>query len=200
MALDSPENRQILINIFPNLGLDGSFVIKSEKTTAYNCIAWAMGFDDRWVDHLPDNDIAKKKWWPDGVARDYNPETLVAAFEKLGFEKCNDDQEEAGYDKVALYKVSPLVNPITFQVIANEGWSHAARVLSANIYHSKIGSSFDIYHRSGDIFNGPFYGEVFQFMKRKVEDRIITERIKSEPSVITVPENILDIINTKLIK
>lgn len=198
MALDSPENRQILINIFPSLGADGSFAIKSEKTKAYNCIAWAMGFDDRWVDHLPDNDIAKKKWWPAGVARDYRPETLVAAFEALGFEKCDNDQDEVGYDKVALYKVSPLVNPLTLQIIANEGWSHAARVLSANLYHSKIGESFDIHHRSGDIFKGPVYGEVFQFMKRKIEDRIITEQIKAKPSVITIPENIIDIVSAKL--
>lgn len=198
MALDSQENRQILINIFPSLEFDKLFTIKSQQTQAYNCIAWAMGFDDRWVDYTPDTDIARKKWWPEGVARDYKPETLVAAFEALGFRKCNDDKGETGYDKVALYKVSPLINPYTSRTIAKEGWSHAARVISNNLYHSKMGESFDIYHRNGNVFKDSCYGEVYQFMKRKIEDRIITERIKALPPVITIPYDIVDIIASKM--
>lgn len=198
MALNSPENRQILINVFPSLGRDGSFEIKSDRSKAYNCIAWAMGFDDRWVDPWPDDNIARKKWWPEGVAKDHNPDSLVAAFGALGFEKCDNDQDETGYDKVALYMVSPLIHPITFQVIAKVGWSHAARVLPSGIYHSKIGELFDAYHRSGDIFRGPFYGEVFQFMKRRTEDRVITERIMATPPVVIVPDNIVDVIVSKM--
>lgn len=198
MDLNTPENRQILINIFPKLGADVSFEIKSEPTQSYNCIAWAMGFDDRWIDPGPDNNIARKKWWPEGVARDFKPDTLIAAFEALGFERSDDGLEEDGYDKVALYKVSPLINPFTMQKIADEGWSHAARVLSANLYHSKIGESFDIHHRSGDVFKGPLYGEVFQFMKRRTEGRTITEQIMAKPSIVIVPDDIVDAIVLKM--
>ena len=113
MALNSAENRQSLIDAFPKLGSDLHFEIESPETGAYNCIAWAMGFDDRWIDHLPDYSIARKKWWPEGVDRDYRPETLVAAFEKVGFEVCSDGETEQDYDKVALYKVSPLTDPYT---------------------------------------------------------------------------------------
>ena len=97
MALNSPENRQLLIDIFPALGSDGSFTITSEQTQAYNCIAWAMGFDDRWVDYILNS---TKKWWPKDVPLDWHPETLIAAFEAVGFEKCDDGKPEDGFDKV----------------------------------------------------------------------------------------------------
>lgn len=194
MALNTNENRQKLIKVFPKLGTDAHFYIKSPETPEYNCIAWAMGFDDRWVDHLPDYNISKKKWWPDGVARDFKPSTLIKAFEKLGFVVCDNDYDEEGFEKVALYKTSPLLDPYRGTVIADEGWTHAARVLSTDLYHSKIGSSFDIYHRSGDVFNGTSYGIIYQFMKRRLENFIITERIKKEKPIINIPDNISDII------
>lgn len=193
MALNTPENRQKLIDYFPKLGKDSLFNIQSPETGAYNCIAWAMGFDDRWVDPLPDNHIAKKKWWPEDIARDCRPKTLIAAFEKLGFIRCDDGCIENGYDKVALYKLSPFYDPFTSTFI-NEGWTHAARIVSTEMYHSKIGPAFDIYHRNGDVFEGTSYGEIYQFMKRKKEDFAITERIKNEESVIEEPDDIIDII------
>lgn len=194
MALNSAENRQSLISVFPRLSVDPVFEVESPETSEYNCIAWAMGFDDRWVDHLPDYSIARKKWWPEGVDRDYRPETLVAAFEKMGFEVCDDDTTEQDYDKVALYKISPLIDPFTNQKIADEGWTHAARVLSSGIYHSKIGAMYDIHHRGGDVFEGTSYGQIYCFMKRKVSDRSLTDKVKAEQPVISVPSDIYDII------
>lgn len=194
MALDTEENRNQLINIFPKLETDRHFSIQSPKTPEYNCIAWAMGFDDRWVDPSPDFDISRKKWWPDGVARGLNPATLIEAFKHLGFIECSDDRYEEGFDKVALYKISPLKDSYTGKTIADEGWTHAARVLSSDLYHSKMGGLFDIYHRSGNVFGGTIYGNIYQFMKRKKEDYAITERIKNEESSIYTPDDITDII------
>ncbi len=194
MALDTPENREKLIDSFHHLSDDENFCITSRKTPSYNCIAWAMGFDDRWVDCYPDFDKARKKWWPEGVARDFNPDTLVSAFEMVGFVKCDDDSPEDGYDKVALYKVSPLVDPMTGKKIADEGWTHAAKVLESNVYHSKIGESFDIHHSGGDVFAGSSYGSIYQFMKRKQSDRSICDSIRQQAPGFSIPDDILNII------
>lgn len=198
MALDTAENREELIEAFQKLSDDDNFCITSRKTPSYNCIAWAMGFDDRWVDCYPDFDKARKKWWPDGVARDFRPETLVKAFEKVGFEVCEDDVPEEGYDKMALYKVSPLVDPMTGTVIADEGWTHAAKVLDRNVYHSKIGGSFDIKHSGGEVFAGSTYGTIYQFMRRKQTDRSICEDIRKQVPGFSIPDDILNIIQAMM--
>lgn len=121
MALNSTENRQSLISVFPKLGIDPVFEVESPDTSEYNCIAWAMGFDDRWVDHLPDYSIARKKWWSEGAERDYRPETLVAAFEKMGFEECGDDMMEQGYDKGGVVQISPLIDSYTKKRLPMKG-------------------------------------------------------------------------------
>lgn len=191
MDLNTQENRDSLIGHFSALRSDKSFEVHSPQDCGYNCIAWAMGFDDRWVDYILNS---PKKWWPKGVDNDYRPESLVKAFEAVGFEMCNDDTVEEGYDKVALYKASPFYDPLSRKIV-KEGWSHAARVLTSGQYHSKVGESFDIYHRSGDVFDGTSYGNIFQFMRRPVEKRDIVERIKqSEPVQITIPPNLDDLI------
>ena len=194
MALNTAENREKLKSIFPGLETDTHFSIQSPETPEYNCIAWAMGFDDRWVDHSSDFDISRKKWWPDGVARDFKPETLIEAFRQLRFVECEDDCIEEGFDKVALYKISPLIDPFTGIIVADEGWTHAARIIANGVYHSKIGGLFDIYHRNGDLFKGTSYGEIYQYMKRRKEDFEITEIIKNKETSIDMPDDIFDVI------
>lgn len=168
MDLDTPANRARIIR-FGNLSTDTNFHVKSPETGAYNCIAWAMGFQDRWVDYIPSSS-QHKKWWPKNVNRSYLPSDLVHAFESVGFELCVDDGEEDGYEKVALYKVAPFYEPISKEM-KPEGWTHAARVISKDVYHSKMGPSFDIHHSSGDVFAGTTYGTVYAFMKRPIKDR-----------------------------
>ena len=109
-----------------------------------------MGFIDRWVDF----DIRPGHWWPSLVPRDSKQTTLIKAFEAVGFEVCKDGEPQKGYDKVALYSL-------------NGQWTHAARILSTSIYHSKMGRSWDVQHSSGDIFKETIYGTVFCFMQRK---------------------------------
>lgn len=181
MDLNTEENRKELIAVFKKLETDSHFEITSPKDDGYNCIAWAMGFNDRWVDHIIDQ-LSKKKWWPNGVKRGKSPLNLVEAFKAVGFEPCDDDNTEEGYDKVALY-----MDKYTGR------WTHAAKVLSPEEYHSKIGPLFDIKHRSGDVFENSSYGTVFQFMKRKVSDRCIIDEIirKNEPPTFDI-NNILE--------
>ena len=50
MDFNTEENRKVLIGYFPHLGSDSHFELLSEQTPVYNCIAWAMGYRERWVD------------------------------------------------------------------------------------------------------------------------------------------------------
>ena len=192
MDLNIEANREGLIHHFPKLKDDETFTIESPETSGYNCIAWARGFDDRWVDYIDDR--SPKKWWPSGVVRDWNPPTLIMAFEAVGFEPCGmDDSFEEGYDKAALYKVSPFYEPVSKEW-KPEGWCHAAKIVANGVYHSKIGPSFDVRHRSGDLFEGTSYGEVYQIIRRPIEGRSIVDKIKQQESRIMIPDNIIAMI------
>lgn len=80
MAFDTPINRSALISVFPDLATDVNFRVLSDCTWVYNCIAWAMGYTDRWVDHV----VCAGHWWPNGVERNLKPETLIEAFKAEG--------------------------------------------------------------------------------------------------------------------
>ena len=125
------------------LELDGNFYLTSPSTYLYNCIAYAMGMEDRWVDSadLPWH------WWPP-VHKGMNESDLIEAFRYFGFEECEmDDTIDANYDKVALYRDA-------------NGWTHAARVVGDGVYHSKFGASYDGIHSRGDVLQAQ-YGNPF---------------------------------------
>lgn len=158
MALDSPVNRSRLADVFPDLADDANFKILSERTDVYNCIAWAMGYTDRWVDPY----IGPGHWWPMGVARDAKPETLVAAFQAEGFEISEDSSLEEGYSKVVLYKKKGA-----------EEWTHAARIVTSDIEYSKFGRAWDGQHSHDVLCRTSIgnelqsYGIAYAYMKRR---------------------------------
>lgn len=165
MDQDSEELKQML-SAFPRLKTDSFFTVTSCASSVYNCVAWAMGLSDRWVS--PNPAFAPGIWWPQCVNRSSSIESLIEAFECMGFCECADDLPETGFDKVALYK-----NP------KNNEWTHAARVLSENVYHSKIGSNCDIHHGKQS-FNETQYGKICVYMKRATSDRRISEELMNE--------------------
>lgn len=61
--LNSPTNREALIGCFPRLKDDENFEILSPKTDEYNCIAWAMQLDDRWVILILSQGIGGRMGW-----------------------------------------------------------------------------------------------------------------------------------------
>lgn len=161
MDYNTPANRKDLIGSFPKLASDTNFYVESPFTFQYNCIAWAMGMDDRWVDIAP----IPWHWWPDGVMKDESEESLKLAFAALGFVECKVDEiMQEGYDVVALYSL-------------NGKWQHAARVLDTNVFHSKFGALNDAKHSSGDILDNG-YGSVYKYMRRPIESRHITDDVK----------------------
>ncbi len=142
---------------FPRLKHDKKFKVTSNYSFSFNCIAWAMRLGDRWVD----TKVSAGHWWPIEITKTSSQkEELVRAFEALKFVKCDDPKREFWYDKVSLY-YNPFLNI----------WTHAARVLSPNEYHSKLGEGWDIHHSQGGVLHNPkdianSYGKEFQLMKR----------------------------------
>ncbi len=168
MAGNTQSERDFCINIFPDLEDDGSFIVSSDHNWFYNCIAFAIGYNDIWIsigrEHIP------WFWWPDSAPYDLNPDSLIKVFEYFGFQLCTNDLIESDYDKVALY-------------VKDGKWTHAARVIDNGVYHSKLGECYDINHRSGDVLNrankpNDSYGAPFVFMRRHVSDRglLITQK------------------------
>ena len=61
MVKDIAEANVHLKKWFPHLNRKNAlFKVTSPRDESYNCIAWAMGLNDRWVD--PDE--ASGHWWP----------------------------------------------------------------------------------------------------------------------------------------
>lgn len=151
-----------------NLKNDPNLCITSPQTFRYNCIAFAMGMDDRWVDSVP----LPWHWWPLNVPKEQSCAALKEAFVYFGFEDCGmDDTMEEDYDKVALYQKDGF-------------WTHAARVVDTGIYHSKFGSSYDGRHSNGDVLQKQ-YGDVYVIMRRRKADSVLTEQRKGNaPGVI----------------
>lgn len=139
---------------------DVNFKLLSPFSYKYNCIAFAMGMDDRWVDH---SDIPWHWWSP--VAKGPSVEHLKNAFQYFGFEECGlDDTVDDQYDKVALYHVG-------------HDWTHAARIVDNGIYHSKFGESYDGRHSSGNVLQAQ-YGSVCLIMRRLKTDSHLTDNLK----------------------
>ena len=127
---------------FPGLRYD----VTSEPDDRYNCISWALGQQDVWWSHLPGY-----RWVG---YRSPTIETLEDVFLALGYERCDSDDLEDGYDKVALFA-------------QGNRWTHAARQLPDSRWTSKLGVFEDIEHDSLDAISGRLYGEVHCIVRRR---------------------------------
>jgi hypothetical protein len=70
--------------LFPELAAVG-YGPKSEKSSVYNCIAYAAGDELRtWQGYREAG-----YHWPDGAKEGHNLDALVSAFEQLAYTVCN---------------------------------------------------------------------------------------------------------------
>ena len=69
---------------FPKLK-SSNYRITSPATGNYNCIAWAANCQTKW---WPDK--YGFSHWPDSIAIEETISEFLAAFELLGYEKCED--------------------------------------------------------------------------------------------------------------
>jgi hypothetical protein len=125
--------------------------MKSPRDGDYNCIAWAAGDTGNWW--WPDP--TEEDTWPSGVARVETVTAFRDAFATLGYQVCDDDHLEAGYEKVALFALAGVPK-------------HAARQLSNGLWTSKLGAREDIEHALHDL-TGMVYGSVALIMKRALQ-------------------------------
>jgi len=121
----------------------------------YNCCAWAAGETERWWDPT-----SAATYWPEGVPRNLTVESLVQAFETLGYTPCDSDELEQVFEKVAIY------------VDADNVPTHVARQLPNGRWSSKLGRWEDIEHRRLDGLTGPTpgYGSVAQILTRPITE------------------------------
>jgi hypothetical protein len=138
-----------LEEIFPALA-KGLYGITSPPDTHYNCIAWAVGDTERWW--WPGANL-EEEYWPDGLTREATVAAFQEAFTSLGYEVCEGEQFEPGFERIALF-ADPQGIP-----------KHAARQLPNGHWTNKLGKWEDIEHALHDL-TGTIYGSVVLVMKR----------------------------------
>ncbi len=138
-----------LEDLFPHL--EKAFEITSDATCDYNCIAWAVGYQDAKWDPSP------WYYWPRGVPRNHAVSTIAAIFASIGFVACGDGAPQAGWDIIAIFSRD------------GANYTHVARQLPDGRWTSKLGNLEDIAHDDCAGLSGEEYGQVVQWMRRKRE-------------------------------
>ena len=138
-----------LVSYFPQLE-QSDYLVTSDKTQEYNCIAWAAGEFNRWW--WPDS--WGQCYWPPNCPREESLEAFVLVFQNLGYELCENEDYEPTYEKVALFVSSDGIP------------THAARQLQNGRWTSKLGGKEDIEHSLRSL-EGSVYGTVSKVLRRK---------------------------------
>jgi hypothetical protein len=130
---------------FPRLTPDNHRPM-SPATVEYNCVAWAAQDTEHWWQ--------PGLYWPSETpSEEYGVGALHDAFKALGYEPCDHEGPESGFEKVAIYG-------------NNFVYTHAARQLPEGTWTSKLGKAEDIEHNTPDVVAGGIYGEVVEIMRR----------------------------------
>ena len=160
--------------LFPNL-FHTVFVITSNPSAAYNCIAFAARDEKRFW--WPDSE--RTNYWPPEVPREETLDAFIQAFQLLGYETCENGACEDGFEKIALF--TKHGKP-----------THAARSEGRLYWKSKLGTIDDIQHVLEGI-EGDRYGVVSAFLKRAFTPNVIesgsTRAILSSPTTPTAPSS-----------
>ena len=124
---------------------------KSDYNPIYNCIAFVANIEDtKWWPIREDGFD-----WPVGFPLEETVENFIYTFQgALGYELCESNSLEDGYEKLALY------------VKDNEP-THMAKQLVTGRWISKLGKFEDIEHDFAETLNGRAYGEARYFLKKK---------------------------------
>jgi hypothetical protein len=145
-----PERVPFFEKRFPRL--KGRYVVTSERTTDYNCFAFAADEGEQFRNWSPGQTGLAREFWPDGVARATTVDAFVQAYATVGYQPCDDDTIDHALEKIALYVVNGVPR-------------HAARQLPSGAWKSKIGFYEDIEHELHAL-EGDDYGTVERFLAR----------------------------------
>ena len=138
---------RLLARAFPNLSGE-TFIVVSQPSNEYNCIAYAAGDASEWWGFEEED-----YYWPDYAARSESIESLIDVFAGLGFLQCQDSSLESGYEKVALYEEQGV-------------WKHAALQTPNGRWRSKMGVGPVIEHLSPESLSDGIYGNPTTYMRR----------------------------------
>ncbi len=122
--------------------------ITSPDDGQYNCMAWAVGDTQHF--YWPIRGLE----WPAELPRIESTANFISFFKLHGFEICEHERPERGFEKIALFEKDGLPK-------------HACRLLKNDLWTSKIGILEDVQHSLAAI-SGGMYGEVAVFLKRRI--------------------------------
>jgi hypothetical protein len=132
----------------------GHYERKSDPTTDYNCLAWAVENNQKWFN--PERFCAGY-YWPKGVERHWSMKTVIHVLSEYGFdEEVELATFEDGIVKVAIY------------ADVDEYPTHFARQLANGKWTSKAGELIDFEHDSLECLHCDDYGKVTKIVQKKV--------------------------------
>jgi hypothetical protein len=131
-----------------------NYIVTSERSKFYNCLALALGDQSRWWGSLAGDDPEVRYYWPDGVPNEDTVTSWTMVLRQHGYEICENGEREQGFDKVVIYG-------------DEEGATHIARQQPTGWWLSKLGKNMDIEHEKPEELEGE-YGSVQVFMRRLI--------------------------------
>jgi len=133
----SSQVRHAIVSYFPRLE-NASWRAASPFDRSYKCIAWAACRTGTiwWPDE--ENPLPIGVYWPPWAARDERLDTFVRVFAALGYEVCDKDDFEFGYQKVAMYALNEEhVTHMARQHFFGRGWLSKPGMLE-DIVHADL--------------------------------------------------------------
>ena len=103
----------------------------------------------------PEEDADGVIVWPERCPEQATIQVFISAFNRIGYEKCENADLEDGYLKVALYCLPD-----------SDECTHAASQLKSGLWTSKLGESNDIQHSTPYTIQGRYYGNVVCVLRR----------------------------------
>lgn len=147
---------------FPNLHW---YTETSDPTARYNCHAWGADTNAVWWEPARPDQHPSFPWariyWPAGLPLyDLSLANFRRAHGSVGFEVCIDGTFDDGFEKVAHYMIGLDVQ-------------HTARQLPWGTWTSKLGMGMDIEHGDPQALEGPKYGAVAGYMRRRSQAKLV---------------------------
>lgn len=144
--------------VFPGLR-DGTYEVTSPFDAQYNCLAWAIGDDERWWwPATLAQRVGGYPAWPDNLDGTNSLDVIVEFLGRFGFEKCESPALDPALEKVAIYGTS------------EDSVAHFSRQLSDGSWTSKLGRGEDISHFELGALESDVYGEVVSIVCRPRQD------------------------------
>lgn len=141
---------KILEKWHPKLQNKNYKIIPTKDLDKFNCFSFVIDIFDDWSG-------SSTKIWHNPNNRYATAKNYIEFYSTYGFQVCDNELFEDGYDKIALYEKDNFI-------------THACKQFN-NMWRSKLGCNVIIEHElewlSGTVSEN--YGEIVAIMKRKIK-------------------------------